>query len=233
MIPYLVRVYWETNTALSPARLFSEALRHYDDKLDSESIELQKENLKSVLGDIRELEISLDTQDRLSLTLSKGRILDFIEDYVKKKFSTEGGSDMSYKSLSVDVEEEPMGLLILPYRNIYTMLLRPEPTPEVVNRCLRLAKRLLPSELWVFTWKDPSYELDLRLEPVFIDESTTLFGRLKVVSLSTLFYEIFGRKFDVLVVNQDKLTGSIRISLKKIEATFGKTDPDRFSSFNP
>jgi hypothetical protein len=219
MFPYLIRAYFETRNIFSPVGLLTEALNRFGKSSEQEGILKQQQALKSMLHDIQDFKISPEGQGKISLNLSKASLLEFAGDYLKRVFFQEGAQSARFAKVprpSFEKDEADFdGVLTLPYRCIYAKLLKDEPTPEVLTEWLRVAKHLTPSEVWLLTSKDPSFELDLRLEPSFLDENRVMFGRLKLLSLSTLFYEILGKNFKVTIDQRHKEDDSVRLILEK------------------
>ncbi len=216
-LPYMLNIFWEARTALSPGGLAAVALNQYE-RVERNN-KLQEGDLQLLARDLGQLDMKIEGTGRISLTLSEDQLLSFIGSYLISFFLSEGSS--SSELVRTSKAREYDAALVLPGKTIFVKLCRGQLDEAALSLELERAKALNPSEVWIF----PYFEIegkDIQLDPVFVSENRILHGHLRVVPLSEVMINATGGRFFVFAVNivngtsgQKTDEGSLRFLLVK------------------
>ena len=199
-IPFALKALWEARSAISPARLTTEALDQYS-KVEAEG-KLQRNELQAVLEEILRQKIHLEGAGKIALTLSREEVLTLIGRILKRQFAGEGANRVELDILPHDSGRD--AILPLLTRNVSVKLYLSSEDAANLQSDLEEAKKDNPSELWIFSWLPSLQERNLRFDPVFLSESRILRGRLRVQPIGSIFNEITEGNFSATLIGVDQ-----------------------------
>jgi hypothetical protein len=201
----MIAVAWQAQTMMSPGNVISSVLGQYQ-KLN-QNASSSSEEIKSLVKETNLLDLKNEGFGRVSLTLSREQLLALIGNYLTSKFTKEGAPPTSFAVASED-EENPKdydGTLFLPSKAVFVKLRKQSLDEASIQKEIEKARAVNPSETWIFSYLG-SQNKDFRLEPVFISENITLSGRLRLMTVPDLLFQLtqghFTASLEVLVAEE-------------------------------
>ena len=212
-LPFMINAVWEAHTVLSPANLASVATSEYQ-RLEA-SAKLREEEIKSLKQDIGHLNLQSESTGRISLTLTRGEILELVGNYLISQFRDDGSAGAQF---TVSPNHRGYdGVLNLPSKVIFSKLVREKIDQNWIFGEVDKAESLNPAEVWIFTYDENKF--DVRFDPVFVSETRIMRGRFKILPLTDLIGAITKGSFSASIESRgesDKDT--TRFMLTKINS---------------
>ena len=189
--PYLVVAAWQAHSALSPGTLLSNVVSQYEKV--NQNAGASRDELRSLIKETGLLDLKVEGLGRLSLSLSNEQLLALIGNYLTSKFAREGATAKSFK-LEAKENNECDARLYLPSRAVFAKLCKNSlDEPGIVSE-LERARARNPSDTWIFSYLG-SQNREFLFEPVFLSENVTLQGRLRLMTVSHLLFELTRSRF--------------------------------------
>jgi hypothetical protein len=194
-LPYVLNFYWEARTALSPGSLASAALDQY--QRVERDMKLQQQEVAALARDLGNLDMNIEGTGRISLTLKKDQLLNFVSDYLVLHFLTEGSGGKGLVAAPKGSGYD--GLLGLPSKTVFVKLQRDPLEQNLLDEEVEKTKAINPSEVWIFSYFE-SRAKDIKLDPVFVSENRILYGHVRIVPITDVIKEATRGRFFVFAV---------------------------------
>jgi len=216
MLPNLLNAYStyrEVTGALSPSQALVESIRPASEAREgvqgrgSEARQRWQveEEEQALLAEIGKLNLRTLAPGIVSLEITEEQLLDLVEARVKANFAGEGAEECA-----ASITSPSESTLVLPGRTVL-MRIALELTPIEEERVKNEAERNNPAEMWLFSLAER--DENTRLPPKFLREDKVAFGYLRLVPISRLLQESFGRFYDVIAVGKGK--GGLTVALQE------------------
>ncbi|MDG6989118.1 MAG: hypothetical protein JRN21_07305 [Nitrososphaerota archaeon] len=198
----------------SPVRLLSSAVERYNKATEETTKRLN--DLLPLLPWLESLQLNVEGPRTVSLVISKEDMGSSVEQYLIRRFKNDGADGAMFGEPPGSREKAEFEYALrLPTKNVYAKVSRTFTVPDR-ERYLEIARRLNPSEVWLFV--NSGEDVDEPMDPVFVGENAVLRGRLKSVTTAEMLSEFFGKEFDVVVEPQDDGSDRVVLHMKTHQA---------------